>query len=148
MHNQLAFLLCLGAYENQRMSWNKLGITSSMQAFPDNEKLWAEAGETKPLTDAIYEMIVKLTPECLDEAVDGTLFPPEDPSYMSEWRNIIRRACDEVQMRFTRHGDQLKYTYKAYEKNDQRSLLTDEQVEKLAQLSVEFDCYTMNDLGE
>ena len=132
MQNQLAFLLCLGAYENQRMSCNKLGFTSSMQAFPDNEKLWTEPGETMPLTDAIYEMIVKLTPKCLNEAVDGTLFPPEDPSYKSEWRNIIRRACDEVQMRFTWHGDQLKYTFKAYEKNERRCLLTDEQVEKLA----------------
>jgi hypothetical protein len=164
MNRQLAFLLCLGAYENHRMYPNKEGFTSDMLAYPDNEKLWHEAKQPLSLSDAIYSAIEELCPDCLDIAVDGTVFPPEYGQYHKRWAEIICKACTDIELEINFDGysfeearaisrnkklfaeklmnGDLQFGYSTLAAGERRCILTEKQVQKLAAMSVQFGTFT------
>ncbi|PYI50289.1 hypothetical protein [Paenibacillus flagellatus] len=165
MKHQLAFLLILGACENRHLREDKVGFTSDMRAYPDNEKLWRAAGRPIPLTDAVRAAIAELGPDGLDVAVDGTLFPPENDKYESGWGDIIRGACREIDLTIGLGGCGFRYAertradrerlaeklmngdipvrYTSRVRGKRRCMLTDRQVRMLAAMACAWNILTV-----
>lgn len=163
MKNQIKFLISLGAYENSYLIKDKIGITSNTVSLLENDKLWLESNREIPLKLAVDKAIDELKKEVIDLAANGTITPKLNSDFTENFQRIIDDACDEIELDISFDGysyeeaieiskdkerfikmlqnNELEYFYLAYDEDIRVCILTLEQIEKLAILSVELDVY-------
>jgi hypothetical protein len=170
MMNQIHFLITLGAYENSTMDDNKAGIVSDMVSLHRNETLWLEAKQPIPFQECVADALNHLQEEVIELAVDGTIFPKEGTDFIHHFREMTGAVCEELELDISFDGysyeeaqeitadketfmtmiqqNQLEFSHLAYDEDERICILSIEQLQKLAVLSVKFDVYTYFDRFE
>lgn len=168
MKHQLQYLIALGAYENATLADHKAGMTSDMIWLYENEKLWNEAQQPVSFQEAVQREMAELERVVVEFAIDGTVFPQENTDFSIVFQHIIYNACEELELEISFDGfsyeearqitadkrqfieklrtNQLSFSHLAFNEEQRICILTFEQVEKLAILSVQFDVYRYFDV--